>query len=106
MESTTSVKHGRPVEEHRGAPGLAILAALPPASRERAEIPHTRELGYVRTTGEVIPGLSALAAPLRFADGSVASLAIVFVAGELDEASAVDRLKWHAHRLQALVSRS
>ena len=99
----------RPGQRHpldRGAPGLAILAALPPRAGERAEVPRTRELGYVRTTGEVIPGLSALAAPLRFADGSVASLALVFVAGELDETSAVDRLKWHAHRLEALASRS
>jgi DNA-binding IclR family transcriptional regulator len=60
----------------------------------------------VRTTGEVLTGLSALAAPLRFADGSVAALCLVFVAGDLDERAAVARLLHHARRLEAAVWRA
>ncbi len=105
--SRAHVSHN-PGQRHRldrGAPGLAILAAGPPQPDERPEIPWARESGYVRTTGEVIPGLSALATPLRFADGSLAALCLVFVSGEVDERTAVEHLRRRASRLTALVSR-
>lgn len=97
----------RPGQRHpldRGAPGLAILAALPPRPGERLEVEFAREHGYASSTSEVMQGFSSLAAPLRFGDNSVASLALVFIAGDLDQDAAVERLRWHAHRLQALVS--
>ena len=97
----------RPGQRHpldRGAPGLAILAALPPRPGERLEVEFARKHGYARSTSEVIPGFSSLAAPLRFGDHSGASLALVFIAGDLDEDAAIERLRWHAHRIQALVS--
>jgi DNA-binding IclR family transcriptional regulator len=99
----------RPGQRHplsSGAPGLAVLAALPPRPDERSEVPWARQTGWVRTTGEVLAGLSALAAPMRFADGSVAALCLVFVAGDLDERAAVERLLHHARRLQAAVWRA
>lgn len=104
--SRAHVSH-RPGQRHpldRGAPGLAILAARPPQPDERPEIPWARETGYVRTTGEVLPGLTALATPLRFVDGSVASLCLVFAGDELDEHTAVDHLRRRADRLVATVS--
>jgi DNA-binding IclR family transcriptional regulator len=106
--SRAHVSH-RPGQRHpltSGAPGLAILAAGPARPDERAEIPWARQTGWVRTTGEVLTGLSALAAPLRFADGSVAALCLVFVAGDLDERAAVARLLHHARRLEAAVWRA
>jgi DNA-binding IclR family transcriptional regulator len=106
--SRAHVSH-RPGQRHRltsGAPGLAILAALPPRPDERAEVPWARQTGWVRTTGEVLAGLSALAAPMRFGDGSVAALCLVFVAGDLDERAAVERLLHHARRLEAVVWRA
>jgi DNA-binding IclR family transcriptional regulator len=95
----------RPGRRHplsRGAPGLAILAASPPQPRERPEIAAAREAGYVRTTGEVIPGLSSLAAPVKLADGSIASVAIVFVEGHVDERRAIDSLRRAASRLSGV----
>jgi DNA-binding IclR family transcriptional regulator len=106
--SRAHVSH-RPGQRHpltSGAPGLAILAAGPARPDERAEIPWARQTGWVRTTGEVLPGLSALAAPLRFADASVAALCLVFVAGDLDERAAVARLLHRARRLEAAVWRA
>jgi DNA-binding IclR family transcriptional regulator len=106
--SRAHVSH-RPGQRHplsSGAPGLAILAALPPRPDERADIGWARQTGWVRTSGEVLAGLSALAAPLRFADGSVAALCLVFVAGDLDERAAVTRLLHHARRLEAAVWRA
>jgi DNA-binding IclR family transcriptional regulator len=106
--SRAHVSH-RPGQRHpltSGAPGLAILAARPPRADERSDIGWARQTGWVRTTGEVLAGLSALAAPLRFADGSVAALCLVFVAGDLDERAAVARLLHHARRLEAAAWRA
>jgi DNA-binding IclR family transcriptional regulator len=108
MEPRQSDAHvsRRPGQRHpldRGAPGLAILAALPPRPGERLEVEFARVHGYAKSTSEVVPGFSSLAAPLRFVDSSVASLALVFIAGDLDEDAAIEGLRRHAHRLQALV---
>jgi len=92
----------RPGRQHplpRGAPGLAILAALPSQPDEREEVTSARNRGYARTTGEVIPGLTSLAAPVRLPDRSVASVAIVFVEGHVDEAAAAGCLVRAAARL-------
>jgi DNA-binding IclR family transcriptional regulator len=97
----------RPGRRHplgRGAPGLAILAGLPPQAGERPEVRAGREAGYVRTTGEVIPGLTSLAAPVSLADGSAASVAIVFVDGHVDEGAAIGWLRRTASRLSGVAS--
>lgn len=76
----------------RGAPGLAILAALPPRAEERPEVTLARDLGYVRTTGEVVPGLSALAVPVRPSSGTVAAVCVMYVPGGIDEKEAITAL--------------
>ena len=73
----------------RGAPGLALLAALPPRPNERPEVTLARELGHVRTTGEVLPGIGALAVPVALRAGRVASACVLFVPGRLDEEAAL-----------------
>ncbi|ABH00104.1 transcriptional regulator, IclR family protein (plasmid) [Rhodococcus jostii RHA1] len=94
VESPSAITY-RPGLRHpltRGAPGLAVLAALPPRDEERPEVTLTRELGYVRTTGEVVPGLSAIAVPVVPRQGQVASLCVMFIPGTLDDKRAVDAL--------------
>ncbi|GAB3582750.1 helix-turn-helix domain-containing protein [Amycolatopsis endophytica] len=83
----------------RGAPGLAILAALPPRPHERPEVTLARDLGSVRTTGEVVPGITSLAVPVRLRAGRVASACLLFVAGRQDEAAALASLRAAAERL-------
>jgi len=90
----------------RGAPGLAILAALPGQPGERTEVTTARSAGHVRTTGEVIPGLTSLAAPVRLADDSPASVAIVFVEGHVDEEAATAQLVRAAARLSGTPARA
>jgi len=48
----------------RGAPGLALLAGLPPVVGERAEVTAARAAGWVATEGEVLPGMACVAAPV------------------------------------------
>jgi DNA-binding IclR family transcriptional regulator len=70
----------RPGTRHpldRGAPGLALLSALPPRRGERAEVVTARERGWAESTGEVIPGMAAIAAPI----GSVGAVAVMWLAG-------------------------
>ncbi|MGV9541487.1 IclR family transcriptional regulator [Nocardia beijingensis] len=85
----------RPGPRHpltRGAPGLAILAALPARPDERPEVTLARDLGYLRTTGEVMPGLSALAVPVRSNYGEIAAVCVMYVPGSVDEKAAVAAL--------------
>ncbi|MFI2560299.1 IclR family transcriptional regulator [Nocardia farcinica] len=86
----------------RGAPGLAILAALPPRPDERPEVTLARDLGYVRTTGEVVPGLSAVAVPVRSASGRVAAVCTMFAPSAVDERAAVAALTTAAEVLRAV----
>lgn len=93
----------RPGSRHsldRGAPGLALLAAGPPQPGERDEVAEARERGWARTAGEVVPGLTSLAAPL-FArrGGIVAAVAVVF-AGEADEGAVAAQVMATARRLE------
>ncbi|MBB6170684.1 DNA-binding IclR family transcriptional regulator [Nocardiopsis mwathae] len=62
----------------RGAPGLAVLAALPPREGERAEVEEVRERGWAYSRSEVLPGMSAVAAPVSSAT-AVASVAVIFL---------------------------
>lgn len=78
----------RPGNRHpidRGAPGLALLMPESPAPSDRRELVEARRLGWAHSTGEVIPGLRSVAAPIMGPDGGVrAALAVVFVDDSLD----------------------
>lgn len=70
----------RPGTRHpidRGAPGLALLAALPPRRRERAEVGRARRRGWAKSEAEVIPGMAAIAAPI----GQEGAVAVMWLAG-------------------------
>ncbi len=73
----------RPGTRHpvgRGAPGLALLMAEPPAPGDRPELAQARRDGWASSHGEVIPGMRSIAAPVLGPDGGVrAGIAVVFV---------------------------
>jgi DNA-binding IclR family transcriptional regulator len=76
----------RPGTRHavdRGAPGLALLAAGPELRGERPEVTAARHTGWTTTSGEVLPGLSAVAAPVPPWRGPSAAVCVVF-AGAAD----------------------
>lgn len=84
-----------------GAPGLALLAGRPRRPGERKEVTEGRRRGWVRSRGEVVPGLSAVAAPIVRRDGSVvASVAVVF-AGKADEPALAERVRETARQIGA-----
>lgn len=64
----------------RGSAGLAMLAALPAAENERAEVTRARAQGFAVTHGEVIPSVGGVSAvvPGRRGDASVSIGASVF----------------------------
>ena len=73
----------RPGRRHRidrGGPGIALLAGGPPLPGERPEVTTARAAGFALTSGEVVPGLSSVAAPVVAADAVVvASVAVLFL---------------------------
>lgn len=83
----------RPGSRHSvlvGAPGIAIQTLLDAADRqshgiagpEADEVAAAREVGYASSQGEVIPGVTAIAAPVA---GAVpAAIAVLFVSGADD----------------------
>jgi DNA-binding IclR family transcriptional regulator len=83
-----------------GAPGLALLAGGPPRPGERREVTEGRRRGWVRSRGEVVPGLSAVAAPVMRPGGPVASVAVVF-AGRADEPALAQRVMETARQIAA-----
>jgi DNA-binding IclR family transcriptional regulator len=62
------------------ASGIAILAGGPPRPSERAEVTRARERGWSRSSGELLPGATGVAAPV----GDFAAVSAVWV-GERDE---------------------
>ncbi|MEH6797493.1 MAG: helix-turn-helix domain-containing protein [Rhodococcus sp. (in: high G+C Gram-positive bacteria)] len=68
----------------RGSAGLAMLASLPPADGERAEVARARSVGYAVTHGEVIPSVGGVSAvvPGRRGDPMASVGASVF---EIDD---------------------
>jgi DNA-binding IclR family transcriptional regulator len=84
----------RPGSRHSvlvGAPGIAIQTLLTPSERQSHAIPSpettevalAREAGYATSHGEVIPGVTSIAAPVA---GSVpAAIAVLFVSGADDQ---------------------
>ncbi len=72
----------------RAASGIAILAGLEPRPGERAAISEARERGWALSHGELIPGATGVAAPIRVAAGEVeASVSAVWIE-QLDPARA------------------
>jgi DNA-binding IclR family transcriptional regulator len=68
------------------ASGIAILAGGPPRASERAEVGVARERGWARSTGELLPGASGVAAPvgLEGAGDAEAAVSAVWI-GDRDE---------------------
>jgi DNA-binding IclR family transcriptional regulator len=65
-----------------GAPGLALLAALPQRPGEPAEVAQARERGWARSTGQLLPGATGVAAPiLSPANEAVAAISAVWITG-------------------------
>ncbi|MGZ4168362.1 MAG: IclR family transcriptional regulator domain-containing protein, partial [Solirubrobacteraceae bacterium] len=62
------------------ASGIAILAGGPPRPSERPEVTVARERGWARSTGELLPGASGVAAPT----GADAAVSAVWI-GDRDE---------------------
>lgn len=62
------------------ASGIAILAGGPPRDSERAEVTVARERGWSRSSGELLPGATGVAAPV----GDAAAVSAVWI-GDRDE---------------------
>jgi DNA-binding IclR family transcriptional regulator len=80
----------RPGTRHsidRGAPGLALLAGRPPSAGERAEVAVARTRGWAESRGEVIAGMTSIAAPIA----DQGAIAVLWLAGtrlDVDEIAA------------------
>ncbi|MQA11020.1 MAG: helix-turn-helix domain-containing protein [Pseudonocardiaceae bacterium] len=66
-----------PIEQ--GAPGLALLAALPAKASERDEVGQCRERGYAKSHSEVIRGLTSIAVPVPGQGEAPCAIAVVYV---------------------------
>jgi DNA-binding IclR family transcriptional regulator len=70
------------------ASGIAILAGGPPRPSERAEVAVARERGWAKSTGELLPGASGVAAPVPAASAGHANAAVSAVwIGDRDDAA-------------------
>jgi DNA-binding IclR family transcriptional regulator len=83
VEPSASAAHVsyRPGHRHpvtAGAPGLALLMPAAPAAGDRQALTDARARGWAGSTGEVLPGLSAVAAPIP---GRAAAVAVVYASG-------------------------
>jgi DNA-binding IclR family transcriptional regulator len=56
------------------ASGIAILAGGPARAGERAEVTDARARGWARSTGELLPGASGVAAPVTAAGAAVSAV--------------------------------
>jgi DNA-binding IclR family transcriptional regulator len=93
----------RPGTRHpidRGAPGLALLLGQPPAPSERSELRRARAQGWVKTSNEVLPGMSAIAAPVS----DVGAIAVLWLAGQhVNEATVASSVVSAASRIEAIL---
>jgi DNA-binding IclR family transcriptional regulator len=76
------------------APGLAILASGPALPNERPEVARAREVGWVRTSGELLPGTTGVAVAIRDASANhrEASISAVWIS-EREEGPIVEALQ-------------
>nr|WP_166390747.1 helix-turn-helix domain-containing protein [Nocardioides ochotonae] len=88
----------------RGAAGVALLAAAPPAPGEAEKVTTSRARGYAATFGEVEPGAYGVAVPLSLAEGMpTACLNLITYRPEVAD-SAAPRLMAAAERISAALS--
>ncbi|MGH3282017.1 MAG: IclR family transcriptional regulator [Trebonia sp.] len=85
---------------HRGAPGVAIQAALTPRERSALGDERLRDEaffaafpGYATSHDEVIKGLSSVAVPLRVPDQPAAAIAVVYLDRGTDTTAVGGRLR-------------
>jgi DNA-binding IclR family transcriptional regulator len=71
----------------QGAEGMAILAGNPPLRGERAEVTTARRVGYVISSGEIMPGTWGLAVPVLVGEGPCEMSIGVIAAQALDESN-------------------
>lgn len=91
-----------------GADGAAVQTALLPEERktlgakivETAKIRSVAARGYANSTGEVIPGLSAVAVPMRLRAWGAAALAVVFVGSKFSVGELARRMSSTAAKIQ------
>jgi len=74
---------------HVGAPGKAILSALPPSrwpdavsARLRSELLDAAAQGYSTSHDEVVPSLRAVAVPINLQGRNPVALAVAYVASQ------------------------
>lgn len=92
-----------------GAPGIAIQSALTEAQWEhqapgrayRSEARTARDIGYAVSHDEVIPGTSAIAAPIHVPGQLPAAVAVVYIRTERDVGEIGERLMTAARRIEA-----
>lgn len=109
LEPTTSQFHitYKPGIRHpidQGAPGIAILAGDPPSSSERPEVSEARLRGWAITTGEVVPGSTAVAVPVPGSDASIAT--VFFQGADIDHAMVAAQLVATAATIARHIDRS
>lgn len=109
LEPTTSQFHisYRPGIRHaidQGAPGIAILSESAPTPGERAEVSEARVRGWAMTTGEVVPGSTAIAVPIAGADASIAT--VFFAGAEIDTDAVAAQLTTTALTIARHIERS
>lgn len=88
-----------------GAPGLALLAALPPRAGEPEAVARARERGWAVSTGQLLPGATGVAAAVE-APGHEpeASISAVWISG-IDPARAAVDVVEAAHAVAAALRR-
>src|SRR5690606_5862719 len=105
----------RPGHRHpitRGAPGKAILMALPEAPWPadlpddlRAELETSIDRGWAESADEVVRSLSAVAVPLDLPGQAPASLAVIHVSLPQEASALAERLRVAAGRITASAGR-
>lgn len=90
MHVTYRVGFRHPLD--RGASGIAILAARPPAPDEREDVALARQRGYAMSHSEIQMGVSGIAAPV-VRDGVSLDVSLgVIVVGAIDEAAVAPKI--------------
>lgn len=93
----------------RGAPGIALLAAMGDEMSEEqlaeragerlADVAAARRRGWAASADEVIPSVRSVAVPVRGAAGWPAALAVVYLGSDVGEQRAARRLQEAAQEL-------